>query len=177
MGTSYIEKLRDPRWQKKRLEALEAADWACQKCGNSEETLHVHHKQYFKGRDPWEYDVDQLAVLCATCHSEEHEIEDALLVAASRAPIDGPGSRDECAMLLYGLLGFEAEFRYPAEEFFYLFGQVVASVGWGDASQTRRLREDLDRGKDSEILATIRRVMGDRTAHFVARIDGGRQDA
>lgn len=104
MKTSYFQKLRDPRWQKKRLEALEAADWSCQRCCDKESTLNVHHKQYFKGREPWDYEVKQLAVLCEECHEAEHGVLDELLVAASYAPIDGPIDRQTAACVLSGLI-------------------------------------------------------------------------
>lgn len=42
----YIEKLRDPRWQKKRLQILERDGFACQSCYDTETTLHVHHCTY-----------------------------------------------------------------------------------------------------------------------------------
>jgi hypothetical protein len=71
--SSYAEKLLDPRWQKKRLEALNAAGFACSSCAATTITLHVHHKEYVKGREPWEYALDELEVLCAVCHSERHD--------------------------------------------------------------------------------------------------------
>jgi hypothetical protein len=69
---SYAEKLRDPRWQKKRMEILERDGWACSKCGATDKTLHVHHKRYEAGRDPWDYPGDALAALCEQCHEAEH---------------------------------------------------------------------------------------------------------
>lgn len=102
MAKSYSEKLRDPRWQKKRLEALQAADFCCQVCYDSESTLHVHHKQYFKGREPWEYEVGQLAVLCESCHSAGHESEDELHLVCSYLEMDGPRSRSSAAALVAG---------------------------------------------------------------------------
>jgi 5-methylcytosine-specific restriction endonuclease McrA len=68
----YWQLLKRPEWQKKRLEMLELAGWECQDCGSKENSLHVHHKQYFKGRDPWDYEADQLEVLCDDCHNVEH---------------------------------------------------------------------------------------------------------
>jgi 5-methylcytosine-specific restriction endonuclease McrA len=47
----YSEKLKDPRWQKKRLEILSGDDFTYQYCGNTEETLHVHH--YVYTGEPW----------------------------------------------------------------------------------------------------------------------------
>lgn len=103
---TYFEKLKDPRWQKKRLEALDNAEWRCEYCYESEYTLHVHHKVYFKGRDPWEYDIEQLAVLCEVCHEGFHE-EDLLMEAVSRIPMDGPDGRGYFTYLIAGALGLD----------------------------------------------------------------------
>jgi hypothetical protein len=65
---NYSDKLRDPRWQKRRLEILERDGWACQVCGDKEHTLHVHHKVYEQGKDPWDYDGESLVTLCDFCH-------------------------------------------------------------------------------------------------------------
>lgn len=35
-------------------------------------TLNVHHKEYIKGRKPWEYENEQLLTLCEECHEIEH---------------------------------------------------------------------------------------------------------
>ena len=85
MGASYIEKLQDPRWQKKRLEILSRDKFECQCCGDTETTLHVHHLLYKRGLDPWEYDERELVTLCKNCHEEETEIrqgEEAVLLEA-----------------------------------------------------------------------------------------------
>lgn len=65
---TYSEKLKDPRWQKKRLEVLEIYNWACYTCTRKDKTLHVHHLRYNKGCDPWEYSTDDLMALCKDCH-------------------------------------------------------------------------------------------------------------
>lgn len=78
MASSYWELLKHPEWQKRRLHMLDAAGWECEKCGAKEKTLHVHHKQYIKGRKPWEYEDTQLAVLCEGCHEDAHLIGDEL---------------------------------------------------------------------------------------------------
>jgi hypothetical protein len=70
---TYSEKLKDPRWQKKRLEVFERDEWTCQKCFDGESTLHVHHLTYEKGKDPWDYDIDNFITLCAECHACEFE--------------------------------------------------------------------------------------------------------
>lgn len=68
-GGTYREKLLDPRWQRKRLEVLERAGWACESCGDKESTLHVHHGCYGPG-EPWEAPAGTLWCLCEACHEE-----------------------------------------------------------------------------------------------------------
>lgn len=70
---TYAEQLRHPNWQRKRLEALSAAGFSCAQCFGTDVTLHVHHKRYLKGRMAWEYELDELSVLCEDCHKDEHE--------------------------------------------------------------------------------------------------------
>ena len=69
---TYQEKLKDPRWQKKRLEILDRDEWCCQICGDGESTLHIHHK-YYNNCDPWDCPEDALITLCEDCHKEESE--------------------------------------------------------------------------------------------------------
>lgn len=81
---TYVEKLKDPRWQKKRLEIFERDNWTCQRCKNTSETLCVHHLRYYQKRDPWDYENRHLTTLCSNCHEYEtfhrKAFEDALLI-------------------------------------------------------------------------------------------------
>lgn len=65
---TYSDKLRDPRWQRKRLEVFQYADFRCQVCGSSSKTLNVHHSYYEKGREPWDYPNGALISACEDCH-------------------------------------------------------------------------------------------------------------
>ena len=66
---NYSEKLKDPRWQKKRLEILKRDKFRCRFCGNETETLHVHHLEYVDYyKEPWDYSNALLMTLCKTCH-------------------------------------------------------------------------------------------------------------
>lgn len=78
---NYFEKLKDPRWQKRRLECLQAKNWTCESCGDKDETLHVHHTIYKKGLDPWGYDDNFLKVLCERCHEATHCYKDLIVEA------------------------------------------------------------------------------------------------
>jgi 5-methylcytosine-specific restriction endonuclease McrA len=71
---SYAELLKDPRWQRRRLEILERGDFSCELCEATDRTLHVHHKLYRKGAMPWEYADHELRALCEDCHSQLHHL-------------------------------------------------------------------------------------------------------
>jgi len=81
---SYADKLKDPRWQKRRLHVLESAGWKCEDCGASDLPLHIHHCAYIRGFDPWQYGDDLLMVLCEKHHEERQKLEDGLRVALGR---------------------------------------------------------------------------------------------
>lgn len=66
---TYSEKLKNPLWQKKRLEILNRDNFTCVLCSDTETELHVHHKEYKWGNKPWEYDNDNFLTLCKRCHS------------------------------------------------------------------------------------------------------------
>ena len=84
----WKDQYKHPMWQKKRLEALEASEYTCQCCFDSESQLHVHHRQYFKGRKIWEYELDELEVLCDECHGFVHEDMSLLKSLLSHIPAD-----------------------------------------------------------------------------------------
>ena len=75
---SYYEKLKDPRWQRKRLEILKRDNFQCQSCHTDKVTLHIHHIQYLPVKNPWDYPDNYLATLCKDCHSEEEVYSTAL---------------------------------------------------------------------------------------------------
>lgn len=74
MKKTYSEKLKDPRWQKKRLEILNRDEWSCQSCLDPTSTLHVHHRRYLPGKEPWDIPDELLVTLCEHCHNTETEL-------------------------------------------------------------------------------------------------------
>jgi len=67
----YAQKLKDPRWQKKRLKILERDEWTCQNCWSTTSSLAVHHKYYLNKTEPWDYLDDAFITLCEDCHDME----------------------------------------------------------------------------------------------------------
>jgi len=68
---TYAELLRDPRWQKKRLEVFDRDDFTCRSCMCGKTPLNVHHLYYVKGKAPWDYPLDAFLTLCDLCHESE----------------------------------------------------------------------------------------------------------
>lgn len=63
---TYSEKLRDPRWQRKRLEIMQRDNFTCKRCGSTDKPLCVHHWRYTG--EPWEIGNRDLDTLCDDCH-------------------------------------------------------------------------------------------------------------
>lgn len=85
---TYSEKLKDPRWQKKRLEVMEASKFTCDMCRSTEKTLHVHHVNYRKGAKPWDYELNEFKCLCEDCHKlVESNIFKARILCSHAHPV------------------------------------------------------------------------------------------
>jgi len=66
--SSYSDLLRNPKWQRKRLEILQRDEFTCTICEETEKQLHVHHGYYEFGKFPWDYPSKSLHTLCEKCH-------------------------------------------------------------------------------------------------------------
>lgn len=64
---TYKEKLKDPKWQKKRLEILQRDEFKCCYCNDTETELQIHHLKYTL--EPWNAPNKDLITLCKHCHS------------------------------------------------------------------------------------------------------------
>lgn len=64
---SYAEKLKNPKWQKKRLEILQRDEFKCCYCNDAETELQIHHLKYTK--EPWQAPNEDLITLCKHCHT------------------------------------------------------------------------------------------------------------
>lgn len=75
---TYAQKLRDPRWQKKRLQILERDKWACCICHSTTRNLQVHHLFYAR-LEPWQYPDHAYQTLCEQCHKERQDEVDGMV--------------------------------------------------------------------------------------------------
>jgi hypothetical protein len=69
----YSEKLKHPKWQKKRLEVLKRDKFKCKLCSDTETTLNIHHLKY--NGNPWEIDNSDLVTICEHCHNEVERLK------------------------------------------------------------------------------------------------------
>lgn len=78
---TYSEKLKDPKWKALRTEFIASrkveGEVFCDDCGEDTcgRTLHVHHRLYRRGAEPWEYSFDELRLICVECHNRIHDTE------------------------------------------------------------------------------------------------------
>lgn len=109
----YSDKLKDPRWQKKRLQILERDKWTCRACCSKENTLHVHHLFYIPKLEPWEIPDGLLVTLCCDCHNP--------------GPCENMSSCDKCPDYgngEYDCWGYED----PPKEMITLIGQLLDTL-------------------------------------------------
>lgn len=128
---TYVELLRDPRWQKKRLEVLQSKDWACEACGVNDETLHVHHKHYVQHREPWDYENIQLVVLCERCHQYRHEADKDFHALLACVDVSGmPGDVGDLYWLIAGFINDGVTPDLHSQKALYKIGQAASEGCW-----------------------------------------------
>lgn len=71
----YEKALRTPQWRRFRDMILSSRGCGCEKhyvgCLGTKRP-EIHHPYYIEGHMPWEYDPDDLMVLCHSCHQTLH---------------------------------------------------------------------------------------------------------
>lgn len=108
----YAEKLKDPRWQRKRLEVLSRDNYRCQCCGDDKTELHIHHFRY-TGENPWDAEDSDLSTTCKHCHAAVEDVK----------RVFGDG---------FAILGFnKLEFEFPVGSVFQVCIVGVSDKGVG----------------------------------------------
>lgn len=112
---AYSAKLASPQWLAFRQRIHELKGDVCEFCGNGVDRPHVHHKGYKAGREPWEYEPHEVALLCRVCHDRIHhwfdvardamnglspDVADALAVAIVCCGMEDHCIGDEVASLI-----------------------------------------------------------------------------
>ena len=69
----YNRLLEDKRWKEFRSKVMSERGNKCECCGGTD-VLQIHHTFYISGKMPWEYDINDMRVLCRTCHQKIHHL-------------------------------------------------------------------------------------------------------
>lgn len=69
----YNRLLDDKRWKEFRLKVMSERGNKCEYCGGTD-ILQIHHTFYIRGKMPWEYEINDMRVLCKKCHQRIHNI-------------------------------------------------------------------------------------------------------
>lgn len=88
---AYSEKLKNPLWQRKRLEIMQRDEFSCRDCSSSDLPLSVHHTIYVKGKEPWEYPDTLLITVCDECHVARQALEERARLALAKILIHASG--------------------------------------------------------------------------------------
>ena len=161
---SYYELLKDPRWQRKRLEVMQRDGFRCLDCDDDAKTLNVHHIRYRRGKKPWEYDDGDLETLCEDCHERQTDLKDRL-----EALLD-PGNIEEVIGFASGLrllcrcvdavsvesyeeaVGFVAAYGTDeSADQLVAVDRLIATIHSGGNMFTRELYERLMRAQSTDL--------------------------
>lgn len=120
---SYSEKLRDPRWQKLRLEIFERDNWKCCYCNDSATTLNVHHLKYTQHL-PHDEPKENLQTVCEDCHmiiEERKKISDTESIIFIKK-LDKPGDCHVRGFLVLNSAGSIRLFERNKSAINFVFG-------------------------------------------------------
>lgn len=113
---NYSELLKNPKWQKRRLEILSRDEFMCQSCFDTESELHVHHKCYNYGVDIWDYKDDDLITYCKSCHEECTELKKSIKKIIDKCFVD-PELLNHIEVILKNLRGYNPYDLYEISKF------------------------------------------------------------
>jgi hypothetical protein len=71
---AFFNLYKDPRWKEFSARVRTFHANVCASCRASNKTTQVHHWKYHPGRNPWEYDMGEVVLLCGGCHDKFHEL-------------------------------------------------------------------------------------------------------
>lgn len=94
MSQTYSDKLKDPRWQRRRLEVMKRDEFQCVCCGDDKSTLNVHHLEY--NRNPWDTPIEKLETLCGSCHEARSKFNKKIAALPTGFALDFINQAADC---------------------------------------------------------------------------------
>jgi hypothetical protein len=130
VSETYSQKLRDPRWQKKRLEIFNRDEWACTICKDTTTELQVHHLRYIFGKSPWDYENEMLQTLCSKCHQATHFASGQKQLIKETVKVELPFDSSEAQilklLLLYGDLTIAPRLPIPKNRHTKIYELIIS---------------------------------------------------
>lgn len=119
--SSHSEQLKHKDWQRRRLEIFQRDNFTCQSsgCDKTNNTLEVHHVDYFSGKKLWEYPDDMLITLCHKCYNKEQNRESLETGLATCLKMKG--------FLVSDLMALQAKL-YTDDQFTYTLLQTLRKM-------------------------------------------------
>jgi hypothetical protein len=84
-SVGYESQYDDSRWRDRAARFRRKFGNFCQSCRRGDVPIQCHHVNYYPGRKLWEYDDQDLAMLCEPCHKSIHNIIRVFRVIAARS--------------------------------------------------------------------------------------------
>lgn len=113
---TYLEKLKDVRWQEVRSLVIDRDSEKCQIC-ELEQKLNVHHTIYLKGKEPWDYPLEYLITLCENCHLDTETNIDKIKHLLSFIQQERPWFLDNIRVMLERELSEDGLYKYQKIKF------------------------------------------------------------
>ena len=89
---------------------MQRDQFTCQACGSKENTLHVHHRSYVFGNEPWDYPDTNFITLCWECHESEEfsktDVQDKI-----RQLLQEGYTYENLSFLITNLFGYKGKFN------------------------------------------------------------------
>lgn len=85
--TDYEKLLKDERWADFRAKVLFERGDKCEVCRKSNVVCQIHHNVYRYGLKPWQYEPEDVTVLCEQCHSDYHKFIEILRKELMSIPV------------------------------------------------------------------------------------------
>lgn len=138
--SSYADKLRDPRWENRRMWFVRKHGAWCRSCKRKGIEFQVHHKVYRKGVEPWDHTDDEMILLCRGCHLEWHQaLQEFRGAVIGSIPVSS-------AKIIIRALGILLRFNRP-ESVGYALAQLACEQNTVAHLSTRYQAEDKKHGK------------------------------
>jgi hypothetical protein len=111
----YSDQLKTNEWKDFRENILLQYKHTCICCG-ANKNLEVHHLSYHNDKYAWEYNINDVVVLCRSCHENTHKRLKLINIGLSNSKLCKKES-DLLAKIMYNVLKIDAKYYQSLDVF------------------------------------------------------------